>query len=183
MRHARLWSILVVLLASTVALAGCAKKSDPPPADTTPTPTTVTGTTPTTPTTNVTPPPKPTVAPVKDTGQIQGQFDKSWKISLPAVSPKELAVLFNLTGVQAGAPPTAVVGLTLNGPDGKSLKAATIGLGQSANSVAWKLGPSEAQLTGDYTLKVTAQAPPAPVPTTVPSGGAAIYDLLMQVEY
>jgi glucose/arabinose dehydrogenase len=175
-------SILLVLALAGVALAGCTKKTDEPPT-TTPTPTATTGATPTTPTTNTTPAPKPTVAPVTASGAIQGPFEGTWKIALPAVAPKSLAVSFNLTGAQPGAPPTAVVSLVLTGPDAKAIKTATIGLGQSANAVAWTLGPADATTVGDYTLKATSQAPPAPVPTNVPSGGVANYALRMAAEY
>ena len=179
-RRAR--SLLVLVLLASVALGGCRPSSRTPPTDTTPTGSTPTGTTPTTPTTNGTTPP-PSVQPVKASGAIQGPFEQAWKITLPAVAPKSFTVAFNLTGVQPGAPPTAVVNILLSGPDGKAIKTATVGLGQSSDKVAWTLGASEAGTVGDYTLKATAQAPPAPVPTTVPSGGVANYDLLMTVEY
>src|SRR5213592_3425158 len=104
-------ALILVVLAAALAGAGCVKKNEPTPTtDVTSTPTATTGSS-STPTTTTTPTTvtKPSVAPVTDKGQIQGTFDKSWKINVPAISPLDMVVRFNLTGAQPGAPPTALV--------------------------------------------------------------------------
>lgn len=184
--HPRL-SPLVASLVVLAALAGCVKDDATPPADGGTTPVTSTPT-PTTPGTgggggsggNVQNPP-----PVTDKGSIQGPFDKSWTVPVPAVSPKAVTVVFNLTGVQAGAPPTASVFLAFKDPDGKTIKSAALGVGGSGNSVNWGFTAADILLTGDYKLVASANPTPggAPAPTPLPSGGLANYDMSATVEY
>lgn len=181
----RTLSLVVASLLVAVALAGCAKEEQPPPDSTTTTPTTPTGTTPTTPTDNgtATPPVTPSPAPVSDKGAIQGQFEKSWTIDVPAISPKNVAINFNLTGAQAGAPVTAHVTLVLTGPDNAVLKTAQLGLGGDGDKVAWTLSAGDIGSAGPLTLKATTGASPGGPLPGVPSGGVGNYDLYAYVEY
>lgn len=184
----RRWSILLVLLVATTALAaGCTKKDDGGDGGGGDGNTTPTGTTPTSPTGgtggNSTPQPRPTTQPVTDQGGIQGQFSKSWTLTVPQVSPKLVTVLFNLTGAQPGAPPTALVHLQFAGPDGTVLKSADVGLGASGgNAVAWTFGPADLGATGDYVVSATAAAP-APGAPGLPSGGVGNFQFYGHVEY
>jgi hypothetical protein len=188
MTFPRLTLVLVLLVVASAIAAGCIKKEDtnPPPSTTPPSGgSPPTGTTPT-PTDNGTgtgggtPPPQ--TQPVKDSGQIQGQFEKSWTLTVPVVAPRDVVVLFNLTGAQAGAPPTAQVYLTFSDPNGKMLKSATIGLNGPAN-VQWAFTAADITATGSYTLKATSQPATAPLPQGLPSGGLANYDLFAKVDY
>lgn len=183
----RRWSIVAALmLAFAVLAAGCVKKDDPGDGATTSTSTPPTGTTggTTPPTSNGTTSgggntPPPTV--VADKGTFQGEFKKDWPIAVAAVSPKATTITFNLTGVQAGAPPTARVVLQFLDPEGKAIKSATLGLGGSGNNVAWTFGPADVALAGEYKVRATADATvPGP---GLPSGGAANYELNALVEY
>lgn len=178
--------MLAIVLVSALAISGCVKKDTTEPTPTTSTPTTSTtptGTTPTSPTNggNSTPP-KPTTTAVVDKGAIQGQFEKAWTINVPVVSPASVTVLFNVTGAQAGAPATAAVYLVFTDPAGKVLKSATLGLGGDPG-VKWSFTAADITSTGDYKLKATSQAATGPVPTGLPSGGVANYDLYAKVDY
>jgi hypothetical protein len=181
----RRWSSLAFLLAAAVLTAGCTKdEGDGQPTTSTP-PTGGTTTTP--PTTpgggNSTTPPPASPAPVTDAGAIQGEFTKSWTLTVPALSPRAVTVLFNLTGAQAGAPPTAKVHMEFVAPDGSVLKSTDVGLGGSGNAVSWTFGPADVQATGDYVVRATAAASPVPGGPGLPSGGIANYDFYGAVEY
>lgn len=180
--------MLVIVLVSALAVAGCVKK-DPAPTSTTPTPTTdatPTGTTPPTSSgggsgnTSSSPPTSPDA--VKDKGTIQGPFEKTFPINVPVISPRSVTVLFNLTGAQPGAPATASVYLAFTDPTGKILKSANLGLG-GVPSVSWSFTAADITSTGTYNLKATAQPPQGPAPTGLPSGGVANYDLYAKVDY
>lgn len=181
----RRWSILALLLAAAVLTAGCTKGDggDGGQATTSTPPTGTTTTTPTTPTGNATPPPRPSPAPVTDSGPIQGQFEKSWTLTVSQVSPRAVTVLFNLTGAQAGAPPTARVHLQFIGPDGAVVTSANIGLGEAGNAVGWTFGPADVPATGDYVVRATASPSPAPGGPGLPSGGVGNYQFFGLVEY
>lgn len=172
------------MLLLAASLAGCAKETPPPDSSTTTT--TPTGSTPTTtPTGNgtTTPPATPNPDPVTDKGAMQGPFDKTWTVDVPAISPKNVAINFNMTGAQPGAPVTAHVSLVLTGPDGKVLKTAELGLGGNGDKVAWTLSAGDIVSAGALTLKATTGASPGGPAPGIPSGGIANYELYAYVEY
>lgn len=177
------WSLVAVLLATTVVLAGCTKDEDPPAGTTTTTPPTGTTTTTTpTPGGNSTPPPPPAQAPVQDAGDIQGPFTKEWTIPVPLVSPRVMTVLFNLTGIQADAPPTASLHLEFVLPDGTIAKSTGVGVGGAGNTVAWTFSAADLPQTGDHKVRATANPNPAGGPP-LPSGGVGKYQFYALVEY
>lgn len=174
--------LATLLLATAVALAGCTSdapapappKDDAPDAPAAAPPAREPAAAPPVPQTR---PANPD--PTMDDGDIRGAFDKSWDIEAPRVGARGLTVLFNLTGVEAGAPPTATVTLRLVDPDGAPVRTATLGVGGDGNALAWTLQGTE-MMAGTYTL--TAQAP-APGPGSLPSAGLAQYDLYAYAEY
>lgn len=169
-----------VLLALAVALllAGCAAKDPAPTASTPPassTPAPAPG--PSQDQGNAAPA-IPTSVTLKDAGDVQGQFEKTWDLNVPAVGFRDALVQFNLTGASDGAPPTAHVYLSLLDASGKEVKGQAIGLGESANTLKWTLSPSQLG-QGAYKLKATSQ----PGPVALPSGGLGKFSLYAAVAY
>lgn len=162
---------LVALLLAALLLAGCTG-DDAPPADdgAAPPPGGSGGPS------RGAPQPAPQATPVSESGDVSGPFEGAWTIVVPSVGARGLVVDFNLTGAQAGAPPTARVELTLLGPDGAVLETAVAGLGGAADAVHWRLGPSAVAQPGDYVLQAKA------APGDLPSGGLARYSLYAAVE-
>lgn len=178
----RLRSSLAMLLAAAALTAGCTSDDEPGDGTTTTSPPTGTTTATPPPGGNTTPPPGPAPQPVTDAGSIAGPFEKSWTITVPRLSPRAVTVNFNLTGAQAGAPPTAKVYLEFASPDGAVLKSTSVGLGGSGDSVAWSFTAADIAVTGDYVLRASASPPAAGAPG-LPSGGVANYELYALVEY
>lgn len=121
----------------------------------------------------------PHSAPTADAGEIRGAFDEAWAIEVPSVGARGMTVHFNLTGIEADAPPTAQVTLRLLDPDGKELKRALVGLGGEADAVEWRLQGTDLAGAGAYTLEATADAEPG----ALPSAGLAKYQLYAYAEY
>ena len=179
-------TLLVLLLAAATLTAGCTKEDGGDGGDGGNTTPTGGGTTTTPPTTNGTTPGggnAPTTAPVTDAGAVQGPFEKSWTLAVPQVSPRMVTVLFNLTGAQAGVPPTARVHLEFLSPEGQVLKSTDVGLGGSGEAVAWTFGPADVPAPGDYVVRASASATPAPGAPGLPSGGVGNYQFYGHVEY
>lgn len=173
---ARTW-ILAILLGTAVLAAGCtndAPQADPdvqpPPADppaeqpprNVPAP----------------PPADPVDFALADRGPIEGRFEKSWDIQVANVAFGDAAVRFALEPFQAGAPPTALIHLTLLDPNGAPVQRGSVGLGAPSNELSWAFTPGQLPLAGTYRL-TAATAEQAPLP----SGGFAVYDLQAHVTY
>lgn len=179
MLRLRAWPLLS-LVALSVALAGCTSSDMPPePAPAQPAPSPPESSQPPA-AREEAPPVRPVVAPVADKGAIQGPFAKKWTLTLPQVGVREMNVDFKLTGAQAGAPPTARLVLKLVGPEGEVLKSATVGLGGSANQVAWALSGADVPMAGDYVLEATSESAQG---HALPSGGLGNYELAMGAQY
>lgn len=177
-------TLLVLLLAAAMLTAGCTG-DDGDGAGGDGGNTTPTGGTTTPPTGNGTTPGgggAPSTAPITDAGAVQGPFEKSWTLAVPQVSPRMVTVLFNLTGAQAGVPPTARVHLEFLSPEGQALKSTDVGLGGSGEAVAWTFGPADVPTPGDYVVRASA-SPPAPGAPGLPSGGVGNYQFYAHVEY
>ncbi|HEX2022474.1 MAG TPA: hypothetical protein VHH36_07160, partial [Candidatus Thermoplasmatota archaeon] len=113
------------------------------------------------------------VEPVADAGEVAGAFSDSWKIHVPDASVGGLLVHFNLTGAQAGLPPTARLFVVFRDPAGGLMGQATLGLGGDGDAVHWRYGPSSVIQAGDYVLEATA------ADTGLPSGGLARYEVYL----
>lgn len=115
-----------------------------------------------------------------DSGSIQGPFSRSWDIEVENVGFTNAMIHFTLTGVQAGAPPTARVNLVLADPDGATVLSGVAGVGGDGDAIEWTLTPAELPMAGTYVLTATAGSD---TPAPVPSVGLANFDLLAMVEY
>ncbi|HET6406128.1 MAG TPA: hypothetical protein VFH78_15935, partial [Candidatus Thermoplasmatota archaeon] len=112
-----------------------------------------------------------------DAGTIQGAFEKTWDIHVPNVAFRDAGLHFSLAGIQPGAPPTAIVHLTLYDPHGTPVKTGSVGLGAESNELRWSFTPGQLPLAGAYQLKATAPQP------TLMSAGFASYEMAAHVSY
>lgn len=189
---ARTWSLLAALLLATAALAGCTGSTDDPPAASPPAddggsdaPSGSPGGS--APGGSAEPPASsqpapPAVEPVEATGKIEGPFEKEWTLDVPTMGFKQADLTFRLTGVEAGAPPTARVYLAFLNPDGTEVKHAIVGLSGAGDEVTWTFGNADMLQAGEYKIKVTAEPTPAGA-GALPSFGLAQYELHAAVHY
>lgn len=173
----RLWTLAAFLVSAALA-AGCTSGNDPasptPDDGATPPPNTQPGT-------GGTPAPKPSARPepIAEAGDIQGAFDKAWTLSVPSVGARGMTVWFNLSGLEADAPPTARVTLRLLDDEGNAVESAVLGVGGDADAIEWRLTGVDIAEPGTYKLEATAETPAG----ALPSFGLAKYQLYAFVEY
>lgn len=176
---ARTW-VFALLLATAVFAAGCTNDAPTPDEDAGATPP---------PSEGGATPPAPGPAPSQpaarpsdftlvERGPIEGAFEQTWDIQVANVAFSDAGLRFALEPVQAGAPPTALIHLTLYDPNGAPLKSGTVGLGAPSNTLEWAFSPGQLPQAGTYQLKAT-NAEQGPLP----SGGFATYDLQAHVNY
>lgn len=113
-----------------------------------------------------------------DAGEIQGPFSQTWTIQVANVAFNAAGLTFSLESLQAGAPPTALIHLTLYDPNGAPLQQGTVGLGAPSNELTWTFSPGQLPLAGTYELKAES-APQG----GLPSAGFAAYSLDAHVRY
>jgi hypothetical protein len=172
--------VLLLVTAAALLLAGCTGKTDnrpaatSPPASASPTPPAASSSG-----SSLPPPTVPSGFTIKDAGDVQGTFDRAWKLHVASVGFRDALVDFNLTGLQDGAPPTARIHLSLQDANGKELKAQSIGVGADGNNAQWTLSPANLPAAGDYTLHATSE----PGPVSLPSGGLAHFNLYAALTY
>lgn len=184
---ARTFALLLVGLLSATALSGCFGNDDgaagsgdadagtAPPASggdagTAPPPSSDGG--------GAAPPASRADVTLDDAGAIEGPFEKSWPVDVPAADYNNVLVQFALLPTEDGAPATARVFLSFEAPDGTSLRSVTLGLGGS-DRLEYSFNPGELA-AGQYTLRATAE------PTEiggVPSLGYATYEMHALADY
>ena len=170
---ARTW-MLALLVATSALVAGCTNNDngdddpDTPPVSE-PAPDTGSPQTPR-------PAERPSDFSLEDAGDVQGPFSKTWEISVANLAFNEAGMTFSLEGLQPGAPPTALIHLTLYDPNGAALQQGTAGLGAPSNSLTWSFSPGQLPLAGTYQLKAETQG-------NLPSAGFAAYSLEAHVDY
>lgn len=177
----RLPTLLVALALPAALLAGCTAPEDTPSDDTTPQPGPGPGPG------GSDPPPQDQpesvdAAPVDDSGDIVGPFQKAWELEVATIAFREAHVTFALAGAQAGAPPTASVQFSLLDPDGKVVKTALVGLGGEGDSLEWTLRAADLPSAGTYVLEA-ASTPTATAPGVPAAPGLAKYTLHAEVVY
>lgn len=122
-------------------------------------------------------PERPTDVAFQDSGEIQGPFEHAWDIDVANIAFRDAGLTFSLAGLQPGAPPTAMIHLTLYDPNGAAVQTGTVGLGAPSNEIAWTFTPGQLPVAGTYQLKAESAA------AGLPSAGFASYALDAHVRY